>query len=82
MAKDLCSGVLKRAAVGSLFGVVYSILETEGAFSDLSQREDASYLVEWKIKKNLVIVDIDSVEGLVDGSPENKFRFDVLRIHF
>ena len=82
MAKDLWSGVLRGAAVGSLFGVGYGILETEGAFSDVSQREDAKYLVEWNIKKNLVIVDTASVLSLVDASPENKFRFGVLRIPF
>lgn len=30
MAKDLWSGVLKGAAVGSLFGIGYGILETKG----------------------------------------------------
>ena len=82
MAKDLWSGGLRGAAVGSLFGVGYGILETEGAFSDVSQREDAKYLVEWNIKRNLVIVDTASVVGLVDASLENKFRFGVLRIPF
>ena len=82
MAKDLWSGVLKGAAVGSLFGVGYGILETEEAFSDISQREDAKYLVEWNIEKNLVIVDTASVISLVEGSPENKFSFGVLRIPF
>ena len=82
MAKDLWSGVLKRAAVGSLFGVGFDILETDGAFSDPNQREDANYLVEWNIKKNSVIVDTPSVVSLIDGSPENKFRFGVLRITF
>ena len=82
MAKDLWSGVLKGAAVGCLFGVGYGILETEGAFSDISQREDAKYLGEWNIEKNLVIVDTASVLSLVDASPDNKFRFGVLRIPF
>ena len=53
-----------------------------GAFSDISQREDANYLVEWNIKKNLVIVDTASVVSLIDVSPEKKFRFGVLRIPF
>ena len=82
MAKDLWSGVLRGAAVGSLFGVGYGILETEGAFSDVKHRQDAKYLVEWNIKKNLVIVDTASVVSLIDVSPENKFRFGVLRIPF
>ena len=82
MAKDLWCGVLKRAAVGSLFGVGFGILETEGAFSDPNQREDANYLVKWNIKKNSVVVDTASVVSLVDVSPENKFRFGVLRIPF
>ena len=82
MAKDLWSGVLKGAAVGSLFGVGYGILETEGAFSDVSQREHTKYLVEWNFKRNLIIVDTASVVSLIDGSPENKFRFGVLRIPF
>ena len=72
----------KRSSCGSLFGVGYGILETEGAFSEISQREDAKYLVEWNIKKNLVIVDTASVVSHIDGSPENKFRFGVLRIPF
>ena len=74
MAKDLWSGVLKGAAFGSLFGVGYGILETEGAFSDVSQREDTKYLVEWNFKRNLIIVDTASVVRLIDGSPENKLR--------
>ena len=82
MAKDLWSGVLKGAAIGCLFGVGFGILETEGAFSDLSQREDANYLVEWNLQRNLIIVDTASVVSLVDGSPENKFRFGVIRIPF
>ena len=82
MAKDLWSGVLKGAAVGSLFGVGYGILETEGAFSDVKHRQDAKYLVEWNFKRNLIIVDSASVLSLVHGSPENKFRFGVLRIPF
>jgi len=82
MAKDLWSGVLRGAAVGSLFGVGYGILETEGAFSDVKHRQDAKYLVEWNIKRNLIIVDTASVLSLIDGSPENKYRFGVLRIPF
>ena len=72
----------KGAAVGSLFGVGYGILETEGAFSDVNQREDTKYLVEWNFKRNLIIVDTASVISLAEGSPENKFSFGVLRIPF
>ena len=76
-----CCLVRKNAKYGG-FEIGFGILETEGAFSDVKHRQDARYLVEWNFKRNLIIVDTASVLRLIDGSPENKYRFGVLRIPF